>query len=58
MGSLTTPPCSEGVNWFVLDTPITVGIEQAKQFADSVGFNAGPLQPKKKRLVIAPIHSN
>jgi len=46
------------VSGFVLDTPITVGIEQARQFADSVGFNARPLQQEKKRLVIAPIHSN
>lgn len=57
MGSLTTPPCSEGVNWFVLNTPVTVSLGQAKKFADSVGFNARPLQPKKKRLVIAPIQS-
>lgn len=55
MGSLTTPPCSEGVNWFVLNTPMVVGIEQVKRFADSVGFNARPLQPKSKRLVIAPL---
>ena len=31
-GSLTTPPCSENVNWFVLDTPIEVSRDQISYF--------------------------
>ena len=30
-GSLTTPPCSEGISWFVLKTPIQASESQIKQ---------------------------
>ena len=33
-GSFTTPPCTEGVKWFVLKKPMTVSKEQIKQFFD------------------------
>jgi carbonic anhydrase len=45
-GSLTTPPCSEGVSWFVLDTPVELSAEQIARFAALVGDNARPLQPR------------
>ena len=32
-GSLTTPPCSEGVSWFVLKTPTEISSAQVTQFA-------------------------
>jgi len=52
-GSLTTPPCSEGVRWFVLQTPISVSAEQIAKFQQAVTPNARPLQPTNKRLVVA-----
>ncbi len=57
MGSLTTPPCSEGVNWYVLRQPITVGMNQVKKFAAAVGANNRPIQPISNRLVLAPLAS-
>ncbi|VAX12308.1 Carbonic anhydrase, alpha class [hydrothermal vent metagenome] len=43
-GSLTTPPCSENVNWFVMKTPMTVSDKQVTQFLNLIGKNARPLQ--------------
>lgn len=50
-GSLTTPPCSEGVNWFVLKDAITVSADQVKTFVSTVGQNARPVQALNKRTV-------
>lgn len=52
-GSLTTPPCSEGVKWFVMKSPVEVSRSQVKQFASVVGNNARPVQPLNKRFVLA-----
>ena len=43
-GSLTTPPCSENVNWFVMKNPIEVSDEQIRKFTQLIGNNARPLQ--------------
>lgn len=49
-GSLTTPPCSEGVRWLVLKTPITVSPAQLEQFRTRMGHdNNRPLQPLNAR---------
>jgi carbonic anhydrase len=51
-GSLTTPPCSEGVRWFVLAEPISMSAAQIKKFEDAAGPNARPVQPLNARLLI------
>ena len=44
VGSLTTPPCTEGVQWIVMSEPVTVSDEDMAQFAARVHFNARPVQ--------------
>ena len=51
-GSLTTPPCSEGVRWFVLSEPISMSAAQIKKFEDTAAPNARPVQPLNARLLI------
>jgi carbonic anhydrase len=51
MGSLTTPPCSEGVLWMVLKTPMTVSREQIRLFAQLFPNNARPVQAVNGRAV-------
>jgi carbonic anhydrase len=43
-GSLTTPPCTEGVQWIVLRDPITMSTQQIAQFVSIIGQNARPVQ--------------
>jgi len=38
-GSLTTPPCTENVKWFVFKEPITVSLEQVKQLQKLMPIN-------------------
>ncbi len=52
-GSLTTPPCSEDVQWYVLQTPVEASAEQIEEFVSLVGHNARPTQPLNDREVIA-----
>lgn len=51
MGSLTTPPCSEGVLWLVLKTPQQMSPEQMAIFARFYRNNARPVQPSFGRLI-------
>lgn len=51
-GSLTTPPCSETVNWIVLKEPVEISIRQVKQFAQIFPMNARPIQLVKRRFVL------
>jgi len=44
-GSLTTPPCSEGVRWIVMTTPVELSAEQIEAFQAIFEFNARPVQP-------------
>lgn len=48
-GSLTTPPCSEGVNWHVLSNPVTASAEQIAALTEAMGNNARPVQPLNER---------
>jgi carbonic anhydrase len=50
-GSLTTPPCSEGVTWFVLRTPVRVSKHEVSSFAHAYPLNARPTQPLNGRSV-------
>ncbi|MFQ5507857.1 MAG: carbonic anhydrase [Leptospirillia bacterium] len=50
-GSLTTPPCSEGVNWFVMDKSIQASKAQIEQFLGVIHENARPVQPYHGRSV-------
>jgi carbonic anhydrase len=50
-GSLTTPPCSEGVNWMVMATPNSVSPEQVKQFTDIFPLSTRPVQALNGRVV-------
>jgi carbonic anhydrase len=51
VGSLTAPPCTEGVTWFVLKTPVHVSAEQIDAFAKLYPHDVRPLQPLNGRIV-------
>jgi carbonic anhydrase len=53
LGSLTTPPCSEGVTWFVLKSPTAISGDEIARFAKSYRMNARPPQPLNSREVKA-----
>lgn len=52
MGSLTTPPCSEGVQWVVMRQPVAASPEQIELFARIYPMNARPLQPAAGRRIL------
>jgi carbonic anhydrase len=52
-GSLTTPPCTEGVNWLVMTTPVEISAEQIETLASL--FEEGnnrPVQPLNERPLV------
>ncbi|CAN5921325.1 hypothetical protein BH11PSE8_BH11PSE8_42540 [soil metagenome] len=51
MGSLTTPPCSEGVLWMVMKSPVHISAEQIGIFARLYPMNARPIQQASGRLI-------
>jgi carbonic anhydrase len=51
MGSLTTPPCSEGVLWLVMKQPVSLSDQQLAVFARLYPMNARPLQSSSGRLI-------
>jgi carbonic anhydrase len=50
-GSLTAPPCTEGVTWFVLKTPVEISAEEINAFAKLYPHDVRPLQPLNGRVV-------
>jgi carbonic anhydrase len=52
-GSLTTPPCSEGIAWVVLRDPLTASAEQIARFKERVGPSTNrPVQPQNARVIL------
>ena len=51
-GSLTTPPCTENVAWYVMVNPITVSREQIEKFAKLYPNDERPVQPLNRRVVL------
>jgi carbonic anhydrase len=51
-GSLTTPPCTEKVTWFVLKQPVTISDAELERFANLYQNDARPTQPQNGRVVL------
>lgn len=52
-GSLTTPPCTEGVRWFVMERRLTASHEQIAAIAGALGFaNNRPPMPVNARILL------
>ncbi|MGD0893388.1 MAG: carbonic anhydrase family protein [Terracidiphilus sp.] len=51
MGSLTIPPCTEGIRWFIYQQEISLSREQLRQFAALYKVNSRPLQDLHGRRI-------
>jgi carbonic anhydrase len=54
-GSLTTPPCSQGIKWILLKEKVTVSLNQMFKFENKHHINARPIQPLNGRIVLEKI---
>lgn len=54
-GSLTTPPCSQGLKWILLKEKVNLSEEQLHIFEERHEINARPIQPLNGRLVLEKI---
>ncbi len=50
-GSLTTPPCTQNVIWFVLENPVEASAEQINVFETTMHENFRPLRPLQERAI-------
>jgi carbonic anhydrase len=53
MGSLTAPPCTEGVRWFVLEQELSISRDQLRTFGAMFKINSRPLQDPHGRRIEA-----
>lgn len=52
-GSLTTPPCTEGVRWLILRQPVELSADQIKAFSAALGIsNNRPVHPLHGRMIV------
>lgn len=51
-GSLTTPPCTEGVTWYVFKNPVDLSPAEIATFAKWYPDNARPIQPANGRQIL------
>jgi carbonic anhydrase len=51
MGSFTTPPCTENVEWLVFRDPVMASREQLDAFAARLSPNNRPVQPLNDRTI-------
>ncbi|NVK22191.1 MAG: carbonic anhydrase family protein [Kangiellaceae bacterium] len=51
-GSLTTPPCTEGVRWLVMKEPLTASSGQIGKLQNMFGNNNRPVQPTNARPIL------
>jgi len=52
-GSLSTPPCTEGVRWFVFENEIAVSLDQIRAYSFLFRVNSRPLQDAHGRRIEA-----
>jgi len=51
-GSLTTPPCSEGVRWIILKEQVEASKDQIEQIHKIIGDNNRAIQPLNARVIL------
>jgi len=56
-GSLTTPPCSQGVYWMVFKNPVSASASQLKRMNDIMGDNHRPVQKHHARTILKSWHN-